>query len=287
MSRDAKEWVFRPTLSCRKIDLRRDRVEIFGLQAESRIASQQGGAKSRIEKAWRLECRCHRVRVIRALLFDAAGTLIEPAEPVAEVYARHFAAAGWCIGAPSIRAAFGTVFSEAAPPDYRSADDGDLAEKAWWREVVFGTLESCGVEVCSYRERALACFDGLFRHYAAPGAWRVFPEVPAVLEEARRAGLATGVVSNFDRRLHGILDGLGLSFGFVLTSADACVRKPDPSIFLQALARLGMSPSEVLHVGDSPAADREGARGVGIRPFLVERPERDLRDFVAAALAES
>lgn len=257
------------------------------MQAESRIGWRRCGGKGCGEKAWRLRCGCHHVRVIRALLFDAAGTLIEPAEPVAEVYARHFAAAGWRIDASAIRAAFGAVFSEAAPPDYRSAEDGDLAERVWWREVVFRTLGGCGVEVAGDRERALACFDGLFRYYAAPGAWRVFPEVAAVLEEARRAGLATGVVSNFDRRLHGILDGLGLSFGFVLTSADARARKPDPSIFRQALARLGMSPSEVRHAGDSPAADGDGARGAGIRPFLVARPERDLRDFVVDALAES
>lgn len=224
--------------------------------------------------------------MIRALLFDAAGTLIEPAEPVAEVYARHFAAAGWVIGVPAIRAAFGAVFAGAAPPDYRSAGDGDQAERAWWREVVFETLEACGVDAAADRERAQACFEGLFHHYAAPGAWRVFPEVAAVLEAARRAGLATGVVSNFDRRLHGILDGLGLSFGFVLTSADARARKPDPSIFRQALARLGMAPSEVLHAGDSPEADGAGARAAGIRVYLVERPERGLGDLVDAALAE-
>jgi putative hydrolase of the HAD superfamily len=219
------------------------------------------------------------------LLFDAAGTLIEPAEPVAEVYARYFGGEGWEVPPAVIRAAFGEVFSRAPTPDYPPHGDGDPAERAWWREVVFGTLAACGIDPRAEEARAAACFEGLFRHYAAPAAWRVFPEVAGVLEDARRAGLATGVVSNFDRRLHGILDGHGLSFGFVLTSAEARARKPDAAIFRESLARLGMEPWEVRHAGDSPAADGGGARSAGIEPYLVERPARDLRGFLAEALA--
>lgn len=236
--------------------------------------------------AWRNRGDRQTAPVIRALLFDAAGTLIEPAEGVAGVYARCFARAGWPLEPPRVRAAFGTVFSDAAAPDYAAFSDGDAVERAWWRGVVFETLRACGVDPLADEARAGDCFESLFRHYAAPGAWRVFPEVEGVLEAARRAGLVTGVVSNFDRRLHGILDGLGLSFGFVLTSADARARKPDPGIFRQALARLGMEAAEVRHAGDSPEADGVGARSAGIVPFLVERPARDLRGFLSEVLAE-
>lgn len=223
--------------------------------------------------------------MIRALLFDAAGTLIEPAEPVAEVYSRHFAEAGWRVPPPAVRGAFGAVFSQAAAPDYGAHADGDAAERAWWREVVFATMRTCGIDPRAEMQGADRCFERLFRHYAVPGAWRVFPEVAEVLEAAGRAGLVTGVVSNFDRRLHGILDGLGLAFGFVLTSADARSRKPDPAIFREALSRLGMAASEVWHAGDSPEADVAGARGLGIESYLVDRPACDLRGFLAAALA--
>lgn len=224
--------------------------------------------------------------MIRALLFDAAGTLIEPAEPVADVYARHFAEAGWAVPSRAIRGAFAEAFGNASVPDYGGHPDGDAAERAWWREVVFGTLRACGIDPFADEQGADRCFERLFHHYAAPGAWRVFPEVVEVLDAAARAGLATGVVSNFDRRLHGILDGLGLSFGFVLTSADAGSRKPDTAIFREALARLGMEASEVWHAGDSAVADGEGAKLLGIEPYIVDRPARDLRGFLAAALAE-
>jgi putative hydrolase of the HAD superfamily len=48
--------------------------------------------------------------------------------------------------------------------------------------------------------------------------------------------------------------------------SDECgVRKPDPAIFDIALERLGMDRKEVVHVGDDPILDVEGARAAGLR----------------------
>lgn len=221
--------------------------------------------------------------VIRALFFDAAGTLIEPAEPVAEVYARAAAAAGYRVEAAAVKRAFGAAFSGLGDPAWELHPHGDAAEREWWKAVVCGTFgeilrgplpASFGAEV----------FDGLFSHYADPRAWRVFPEVPGVLAASREAGFRIAVVSNFDRRLHGILEGHGLHFDAVVTSADACSRKPDPAIFRHALDLLGFGPEEAFHVGDSRTADFEGAQALGIEAFLLERPHTDLRDFLRGVL---
>lgn len=222
--------------------------------------------------------------VIRALLFDAAGTLIEPAEPVAEVYARHAASFGLHLDPASIRQAFGHAFHQSGDPLWGSHPDGDEAERAWWRQVVGLTLaRSAGRPLPE--DRVSACFEVLFAHYEEAPAWRVFPEVGEVLARARQEGFRLAVVSNFDRRLHRILGALGLEFEHVVTSADACARKPDPAIFRQALDRLGLSPDEVLHAGDSAAADLAGARAAGIGACLLDRPRSDLRDYLAHALA--
>ncbi len=225
----------------------------------------------------------HLQPVIRALLFDAAGTLIEPAEAVAEVYARHAAAFGLSLDAAEIREAFGAAFGSSGDPDWEKHPEGDGAERAWWRRVVGLTLgQAAG--------RALPgglvdeCFEALFAHYDAAAAWRVFPEVAEVLDRARSEGFRVAVVSNFDRRLHRVIGGFGMEFEFVLTSADARARKPDPSIFRQALERLELSPEQVLHAGDSRRADLEGAAAAGIGGFLLERPAVDLRGFLDHAL---
>lgn len=221
--------------------------------------------------------------MIRALLLDAAGTLIEPAEPVPVVYARASADLGRPLDPAEVQRWFGEVFSGAGDPEYDAHPDGDAAERDWWRSIVRAVFGRALV-LPPDGEFLDSCFGSLFDHYADPAAWRVFPEVADVLAGARGSGLRVGVVSNFDRRLHGILAGHGLEFEFVITSADARARKPDPSIFLQALGRLGLPEGEVMHAGDSPLADVEGAERSGIRGFLLSRPRNDLRDFLAEAV---
>jgi putative hydrolase of the HAD superfamily len=211
--------------------------------------------------------------MIRAILLDAAGTLIRPAEPVAEVYARHFAAAGRPVDAGRLSDAFRSAFGGAGDPAYHDFPDGDSAERAWWRNVVASTARHVGVELPG--DALERCFAGLFEHYASGDAWAVFPEVRERLASWRTSGFRLAVVSNFDRRLHRILDELDLvsSFDAVVCSADARVRKPDPAIFRQALERLDASPAETVHIGDCPVADGGGAGNLGIAGFVLKRPE--------------
>lgn len=207
--------------------------------------------------------------VIQAILFDAAGTLIRPSEPVAATYARLLSPHLGTLDPAELDASFGQAFRNAGIPDYHGQQDGDLAERTWWRNVVESTV---GQEVSD------AAFHALFDHYAAGTAWRAYPEVIPALQRARDAGFRCAVVSNFDLRLHPILEQLGLIrfFDLVLTSAEARARKPSPQIFNQALSRLGLRAEQVLHVGDCEIADIDGAVSVAIGAHLVRRPENDL-----------
>lgn len=214
----------------------------------------------------------------RTILLDAAGTLIEPSEPVATVYARHFAMAGHDVEESVIRQAFEQVFRMLPPPNYAPDGDGDAAERLWWRSLVRETASRCGLRPEVGESGAL--FDSLFSHYESGAAWRVFPEVEAVLDDCASEGFQLAVVSNFDFRLHRILADLGLTsrFAVVISSADASSRKPDAAIFHHALQRLSRSTCEVVHIGDSAEADQAGAENVGIRAFLLDRPHVTLCD---------
>jgi putative hydrolase of the HAD superfamily len=81
------------------------------------------------------------------------------------------------------------------------------------------------------------------------------------------------VISNFDSRLIGILEGLGASSWFeqVLVSSRVGFAKPDARIFHTGLRRSGIQPGEALHVGDSVAHDLEGADNAGLRGVLIDR----------------
>ena len=65
--------------------------------------------------------------------------------------------------------------------------------------------------------------------------------------------------------------GLGHCFERSLAARDAGMLKPDPRIFQQLLATAGLAVDEVVHVGDDPEADVEGARAAGLRPVWLNR----------------
>jgi putative hydrolase of the HAD superfamily len=209
--------------------------------------------------------------VIQALFFDAAGTLIEPAEPVAKIYSRLLSPHLGTLDPAEIAASFPTAFRNVGLPKYEESPDGDLAEREWWRIVVEATIG---------RPITTEVFDEVFEHYANPEAWRLFPEVGDVLRQAHERNLRIAVVSNFDLRLHRILDGFGLKFEQVMTSAEARARKPATSIFSQTLQLMKLEPDQVLHVGDSENADLNGAKNAGIDAYLLKRPNTDLSDFM-------
>ncbi|MFD0895208.1 HAD-IA family hydrolase [Luteolibacter ambystomatis] len=218
--------------------------------------------------------------MIRTIFLDAAGTLIEPAEPVAAVYARHFSAVGWPVTMERIGRAFREAFQVAGDPSYGCQDGGDLAERIWWKGVVGDVAWRCGFDPEAEETTFEEVFAGLFSHYDSGSAWTVFPEVERVLGRFRAAGCRLAVVSNFDLRLHRILRDLRLGeyCNAVITSAEAWARKPDPAIFTAALRALDACPDSTVHIGDSPTADGTGAATAGIRAFLLDRPRVTLED---------
>ena len=108
-----------------------------------------------------------------------------------------------------------------------------------------------------------------------PSSLRVFPEVQRTLARLRSAGYRLAVVSNWQCGLgHFCTElGLGEQFEHVVSSAEVGSEKPSEEIFLEAFRRLDVTPEQVLHVGDTPLDDLEGARRVGCRGVLIARGE--------------
>lgn len=209
----------------------------------------------------------------KAIFFDAAGTLIRPAEPVGAVYARLAARHGLAVQGDAMNAAFRAAWkatpSPLHPEDQPPADD----DRAWWRQVASRSFElALGKAVPEQVMEPL--FDELYAHYARPEAWHVFDDVRPVLEDLA-ADHALHVLSNFDRRLLSILDGHGLRplFGEIILSSQIGASKPHTRMFAAALRAAHATPAECLHVGDEPTADAAGATAAGMRCFIVDRPK--------------
>lgn len=91
--------------------------------------------------------------------------------------------------------------------------------------------------------------------------------VPAL--ESLRADYRLFAVSNGNADVGRI--GLAHCFERSLAARDAGTLKPDPRIFHMLLESAGLETREVVHVGDDPEADVEGARAAGVRPVWLNR----------------
>jgi putative hydrolase of the HAD superfamily len=217
--------------------------------------------------------------MIRAILFDAAGTLIHLPRGVGwhyrEVAARH----GLDLDETQIGPAFGKAFRAAGPrvaTGISSPDD----DKGWWRALVRRVIAACGKEPAEAQYDRM--FEDLYAHFAEPGVWALYPEAATVLE-ALHPRYRLSVVSNFDRRLYPVLEHLGLSryFETIVISSELGVDKPDARIFAAALSRLGVKPGETVHAGDDPEQDWRAAEAAGLHVYRVDRPARTLEGLPA------
>lgn len=211
--------------------------------------------------------------MIRAVLLDLDGTLVDA------------------------HGAWGAAFGEALDlgrvryPALEALGDGPRAHLEVLRPLLQQAHHAAGGGEWSHDFLALA-FAALLEQYAEPdaalaeemrahyeSAWprhaRLYPEVPALLEElAGRYRLA--IVSNGlgpEQRLKIAPLGLDRYIEAVAISGELGVRKPAPEIFQHALAALGVTPSEAVHVGDDFAADIEGALAARLAAGVwVNRP---------------
>ncbi|MEI5100778.1 HAD-IA family hydrolase [Streptomyces sp. PmtG] len=130
-------------------------------------------------------------------------------------------------------------------------------------------------------------YDVLYDRHMTPEAWLPYPDALDVLGALRARGVRVGVVSNigWDPRPVFRAHGLDAYVDAYVLSYEHGVQKPDPRLFTRACATLGVSPGDVLMVGDDRRADG-GAAAVGCAVHFVDhlpvgRRPRGLRPVLA------
>ncbi len=128
---------------------------------------------------------------------------------------------------------------------------------------------------------------------------RPLPGAAALLARLNQTGLRTALVSNASSHYFVVECCRRMLFAEfldpIVSSAAVGWVKPDRRVFQAVLRPWQLLPAEVVVVGDSPAADIAGARGLGMRSILltvVHGPDAPLvlgpagPDAIAATLAE-
>jgi putative hydrolase of the HAD superfamily len=198
----------------------------------------------------------------RALLIDAMGTLVRLDDPVPGLVDGLRDGCGLDVAPERAAAGLRAEIAYYRSHMQRGSDASGLA--ALHRDCAAVLRDALGVD--SDLDAIAAALLGALRFSA-------FDDAPAALARTRGAGMRVIVVSNWDISLAGVLERVGLAplIDGVVTSAAVGARKPDPAIFMRALALAGARPAECVHVGDSLAEDVAGARAAGIEALLLDR----------------
>ncbi|MFC7815910.1 MULTISPECIES: HAD family hydrolase [unclassified Streptomyces] len=164
---------------------------------------------------------------------------------------------------------------------YREYGDGALPVEWWAREVcgrpdsyerLFDRLLAAGKDDRQPdRARLRGRLDELWNTYFTEEYVRLMPDVRETLTRLHAAGLSLAIASASPRRwVERWLRHYELSHWFtaVVTGDDVAVRKPNPSVYLEALRRLGVAASASVAFEDSlsgiTAARAAGVTVVGV-----------------------
>ena len=217
---------------------------------------------------------------IKAIFFDAVGTLFFLTKTVGEHYALVGREVGLNLEAGSLDRAF---YSAWRTMPRRTAINGPREDddKGWWRDLVELIFDNVAPSTRHLDRDNF--FEVAYEHFAEAGVWEIYPEVLEVLARLE-SHLQLAVVSNFDGRLRFILEHLGLSkyFSHVFVSSEIGADKPDPEFFKRALRFMELNPADVLHVGDDPDRDWKAAAAAGLSVFRLDRDKNSLRDLLQA-----
>jgi HAD superfamily hydrolase (TIGR01509 family) len=142
-------------------------------------------------------------------------------------------------------------------------------------------------------DRAAADAARRERYYAMIAEEAVIPGVHAYLDDAERLGLRLAVASSSSHGwVRGHLERLGLlgRFQAVCCREEGITPKPEPDVYLQALAALGVRGHEALALEDSPhgitAAVAAGLYCVAVPNTMTRRMDTSAAHIVIPSLAE-
>ncbi|MFF2149347.1 HAD family hydrolase [Kitasatospora sp. NPDC058190] len=150
-----------------------------------------------------------------------------------------------------------------------------------WRERDLSADQHRAAYTALAREAGLPVPElaqALYDRHMMPAAWQPYPDAESTLRELCGRGLPVAVVSNIGWDLRPIfrVHGLDELVHTYVLSFELGVQKPDPAIFRVACDQLGLSPADVLMVGDDRIADG-GAQVLGCPVHFVDHLPVDQR----------
>jgi putative hydrolase of the HAD superfamily len=209
----------------------------------------------------------------KVIFLDAVGTLFGVRGSVGQIYGAIAQKFGVEADSSRLDTAFTESFETAPPLAFPETDVIDIPDREyqWWQDISQATFEKVGL-IEQFQDFE-AFFEQLYGHFATPTPWFIYDDILPALNKWKADKIPLGIISNFDSRLHAVLEGLDLEnyFQSVTISSSVGAAKPSPKIFAAALKKHHCEPHQAWHIGDSRTDDFNGAKNAGLKAFLLER----------------
>ena len=208
----------------------------------------------------------------KGIFFDAGNTLLRVHPSIGVIYSEAAKMFGADIEPERVENSFKELWNKTAP---LVGNEGQRLsyekERDWWKYLVFEVFRDL-IEFKDFDR----FFDYLYHRFEQSDSWRLYEDVMDVLKHLKSNGFVLAIVSNWDTRLPSLVDQLGISsfFETIVISAHVGYEKPHPTIFQIALNKTGLSPHDVLYVGDDPYLDYQAARKAGLHSLHLDRMGR-------------
>ena len=202
--------------------------------------------------------------MIRAVFFDAVGTLLFPTPSATTMYAEVATQYGMTVDAKQVRSRLWTKFREEEELDRQAGwVTSERREQERWRNIVQHCLPASTEEL----------FEELYLHFAQPQAWSLAPGTGEVLWQLSQRGYTVGLASNYDSRLSAVVAGhesLAPLRQNVVISSQVGWRKPAPQFFDAVVQSAKCDSADIVFVGDDLENDVAGATAAGMQVVLID-----------------
>ena len=202
------------------------------------------------------------------MFFDWLNTIARPQPDRHEAYSQVLLEFGI---QPSqhrlLKAIYSAETQEPSGPPYRWDESRKNEACIRYQEIV---LEMLGAKLP--RESLLQVLNKVSA-IAKKVTYAIYDDVLPTLKTLKKRDLVLGLITTMSSDMNPILSKLGLQcyLQFTISSKEVGVDKPHPPVFLAALERARVDASAAIYVGDQYETDVVGARGVGIKPILIDR----------------
>jgi HAD superfamily hydrolase (TIGR01509 family) len=205
----------------------------------------------------------------RAVVLDIDGTLCSLTKGVGTIYHELLLAQGLPSDQAALEAAVRSVWG-AYRDTYLNAGEGYRTthnrEREVWLEFV---RRVCAAANLPYGSNP-SVVESIYNAFASRAYRRIEDGATQFLRKAHERGILLVAASNNDVRSKVTLRELELDrlFAHVFVAGDLGWKKPSPSFYISLANRVGVNPSDILHVGNDRELDVEAAQRCGCAAVL-------------------